>query len=209
MAKSTSSDIRLNRYMSIDKFAQLIINKKLWFNKLNNFSDKHEGRANVNWKNETPEIIRRWRDRFACNCWNCDDDENFALWNIYLNKQTDGVCVVSSLEKLKTNFENPGEYINGYFINYVNYGNNLDSFSPLQTVTTKYIWYNYENEFRFIINIKNNSNGILISIEPESIIDKVILSPNISNEGREKVFKLMSKINLENSISESIIMDKI
>ncbi len=198
--------------MNLKKFELLLKNESIWFNKLNNFSDLHEGRALVDWENKDVQITDRWREKFVCNCWNCDQDENFALWNIYLGKSNKGICIVSSRDDFMNSIINKKENIKGYFINYEKYGRALDEISPLDTVTTKYEWYSYENEFRFIKYLKkeNSVKGIDIKIQPRKLIKEIILCPNMKASIIEEVHNLCLKYKISTSIiKSSIIRDKL
>lgn len=209
--KSPLKDIRINRYMNLEKFKTLLSEEYLWFNKLNNFSDEHEGRALVDWEKSRIEITDRWRENFVANCWNCDNDENFALWNIYLNKNVDGICVVSSTESFKKSIIDEKE-IEGYYVNYFRHGIVLNSISSFGLAISKYDWYSYENELRFLKYLKdeNQDKGIKVKIKPKTLIKELILSPNINKDSVDEVIKLCAVHNINKElVKNSIIKDKI
>ena len=205
------NNIRINRYINVDKFKILITEKYIWFNKLNNFSDEHEGRALVNWQNNSVCITNRWRESFVVNCWNKDLDENFALWNIYLGKENNGLCLVSNKDNFKKSLINEND-VEGYIVNYVQYGKYLESIGSLPMAITKYEWYSYENEFRFLkyVGTDLSDNGIKVKVDPKVLIDKIILSPNIENKVEKEIINLCVENDIDPSIIEhSVIRDRL
>lgn len=210
MASSPAENIRINRYMNLDKFKQLLEQKAIWFNRLDNFSDKHEGRSVMDWQSEKGGIKDWWRKSTLASCWNWDNDENFALWNIYLGDQSEGVCVVSTYNDFIDSMENRGN-IEGYFVKYVPYGTTYPGLNEIVCASRKYDWYKYEKEFRFIKSVGQyyDKKGELIEVKLDDLIKGIILSPNISYNSRQIILDLLAKSGLDITPSDSIILDKI
>lgn len=207
------NNIRLNRYMDLKKFKNVVCEQYLWFNKLNNFDDLHEGRAQMDWKKESSSGVERWRDKFVCNCWNCDEDENFALWNIYLGRFTPGVCIISSyrdiLESIVDNeFK---KKIENYYVKYVK--NGIRDFENLQSrdvITTKYDWYSYENEFRLLMYLSkdNPDKGFKVRVSPQKLIKGIILSPSMDKTYKDEVYEICNTFDISTElIKDSVIED--
>jgi hypothetical protein len=206
-------NIRINRYMSVDKFFSLIDNGAIWFNRLDNFSDEHEGRSIIEWI--TAEGDQDWwRKSTLASCWNWDYEENFALWNIYLNRQTEGICIVSTRDDFLSAIEesNDREEVEDYFVKYVPYGETYPGINYPICATRKYNWYRYEKEYRFIIYVGSSfdQKGKLVRMNPSTLIKGLILSPDMSADTQAKIEEKIKSIGLEiEIINQSVIRDKL
>jgi len=127
-----------------------------------------------------------------------------------LGGSTAGVCLISTKKDVISSIIEE-EDIEGYFIKYVKYGDTINEFQSIEVVNTKYEWYSYENEFRFLkyIREENLDKGIRVKIQPSKLIKGIILSPNMDKSNQDKVYELCKQHEIPiRVIKKSIINDK-
>lgn len=165
---------KLWRYMSIEKFFDLIINKHIYFTNLDKMSDKNEAEiprknseelrksyleksidekeAERNFNRYYIGILSRKKSTFV-NCWIMSQDESYALWKIYLGGEKLGVALKTNTKRLlkSINSENVYETDHMYFSK-VEYADYLKGDINIAKLTvTKRLPYKYENEARLIV----------------------------------------------------------
>jgi hypothetical protein len=159
------------RYMDFASFYRLVMTNKIYFRRLDKYSDKLEGilppetqnelyRYRLNFPFTTSEEAEIWTknevtniENFKAwtlsNSWIINDSESYAMWKIYCPEN--GISIKSTIGKLKSSFEKNDFEI---YIGAIDYGvvkkQNLNQFT---VSTNKREYYSYENEVRaFMIN---------------------------------------------------------
>ncbi len=128
------------RYMTFDRYQQLIEQSGLWFSRLDLLQDQFEGMipdrhfiGTVEWStfidpsdpSATPQPLRAYtngmqamlssgldffRELTHVNCWHVRDHEATDMWNIYLNSQP-GVAIHTTFGRLKTSLNSNHEHL--------------------------------------------------------------------------------------------------
>ncbi|MCY3739483.1 MAG: hypothetical protein OXH00_00535 [Candidatus Poribacteria bacterium] len=92
------------RYMSFEKFADILATGCLFFSSADKYNDKFEGYI--------PELIMRYytatrarsvpelRQYIMCNCWHHGDEESMAMWDKY-HLRNNGIAIKTTMENLK------------------------------------------------------------------------------------------------------------
>jgi len=114
----------LFRYMGFEKFAYLILEKKLWFTRCDNLGDLHEGslpkkiveERNARLDNEILENpskykgiqkVKRIFEQGSClsrlkkfvSCWTLNDPESLLMWKLYTPNSA-GIAIESSVSRI-------------------------------------------------------------------------------------------------------------
>jgi hypothetical protein len=122
------------------------------------------------------------------NCWIMNKHESYALWKNYLSGGKTGVAIKTNVNKLIKSInicKNDEEIFLGK-IQYTNFIKGNIEFYKL--ITSKRIYYNYENELRLIIFSEPEfefldtskqilKSGLRINIDPKILIDEIFISP--------------------------------
>ena len=168
------------RYINLEKFLSLVINKQIFFCRTDKLEDKYEGtlpklsksilikwykhmRDNENYftipmpDNKIEEIVsesiefRNKLKAITCvNCWNEYNGESYALWKIY-SKLDQGLMIKSTYQNLINSFTNSDEVIFCSKINYIDYEKDrFDIGDIFAPFVNKYIGYSFESEIRLI-----------------------------------------------------------
>lgn len=160
------------RYMSIDKFLDLLISSQLFFSNLTKVSDKYEGTVyDKNFESEVRNLNNSKNNGFdeidleherkrvellknytLINCWTMKRHESYALWKIYGANQS-SIAIKSTVSNLKDSINNSSQdFDEKIFISKVKYQQKLDdSFSRIDATITKKQFYDFESELRMII----------------------------------------------------------
>lgn len=179
------------RYMSFEKFVNLLGTESLFFTRADRFEDPFEGfmppSVSSIYKNEfnNSEIndlrmsIAKWHKYILCSCWHHGNEESVAMWEKY-HMHNSGIAIKTTVGDFKNCL---GQQYN-VFIGKIKYINHYE-YKVSQTLPEKsiYTWYfhkrkpfEYEREFRAImvhypsfLRDYIDNDGDLIS--PESILN--------------------------------------
>jgi hypothetical protein len=163
------------RYLSLDKFLDLLISKELFFSNSASMTDKYEGlvpkrnqeyllrqlkKEGYSKKEADIESQSRFymtnslRELTLINCWTINQHESYALWKIYLGGAKSGVAIKTTVGKLKRAIQlGKDPYDEDIFISKVNYTDFIKDApdNRFNVITTKNRFYEYEKELRLFI----------------------------------------------------------
>lgn len=211
------------RYMSFQKFIDLLINSQLFFSNLSKLTDMYEGTVyNSNLKIEDTKAskndnydpfsnflkktdLERLKQLTLVNCWTMQRHESYALWKIYGGKEP-GVAIRTTVARLKNSINNTKQDIDeDILLAKVKYQNRLDdSFSRIEATITKREFYDFENEIRLIIfNYPQSEGGYQVpydiatgkkvNIDLSRLIDGIYISPFSNSSYKTNIGKIISK----------------
>lgn len=223
-------DAPLWRYLDIKKLESLLRGNALYFRRGDRFADNHEGSysdpaiadrprffegAAAHFLEEgLPEMHQAWAKCTYINCWFVGEHESLAMWRLYGK-----VAIKSSIARLKEAIRSDKEFCLG-LVNYINYEQDMmsqaNAFSPF---FHKQKAYEHEREFRILTFLGENINaahqagtnldeGLLIPIEVEALVDSVVISPDVSQDEREKIEGLLKGYGLSTKVSLSSLTRK-
>lgn len=193
------------RYMAIEKFLNLLVNKSLFFTNASKLTDEYEVLM-------PQDVVDRYRSNLIdsgvegrdlvenvamfeynkdpkkwltfVNCWSIGRHESFALWKIYLGGSGIGVAIRTNVSNVKQSIMDNGlDKIDKIYLAKVSYENYIKEFSPSRQrlVSTKREFYSYENEARFFILEDDDHDsfepGKSIPVDLDVMIDKIYISP--------------------------------
>lgn len=173
------------RYMTLEKFLDLLTHKRLFFTNAQNLTDGYEVSLPLNLvKAKRKELIESglsgrdleeelaafefknhpMRDLTMVNCWSLGRHESYALWKIYLAGSHGGVAIRTKFSKVRRSIEvADDEYPEDIFSGQVQYRDFLpeSELSRYKLITTKREFYEYEQELRlFILHFPLSEGGI-------------------------------------------------
>ncbi len=220
-ANKPNDDAIVWRFMSLEKFINLLITNELHFSRIDKFEDHFEGMWPVsdtkyfrslvekNKKNFDIEAYTKiFRRQTAISCWHENPHESAAMWQLY-NPSNDGVAIQTTFGKLKSEFLNAAqadpnlnlcdiarvEYINHMTDNMVVTGKELPNL--LRAPMSKNISYQFENEVRALISFypqfEINEPGYKLKINSNNLIDAVIVNPRSPTRLFETVSSILVK----------------
>ncbi len=217
--KIMSNDTRIWRYLTFEKFDDLIESQSLYFARLDQFEDNLEGTAPVsNIKNilldtrlneeQKKESFRLYKLRmennrkvgFAC-CWHINEDINFQMWDEYGRNSTTSICIRSNLKRIKHCLSKSGLPFLAEPVRYFDepYFNQTVYWFPTLFKRAK---YQLEKEYRCILFAHGlKSNGIKIKTDLSDLVTKIYIHPQAPNEFFKKIKSLVKANGLKISIT--------
>ena len=202
------------RYMDFLSFYSFLLTNSLFFRRLDKYTDAFEGvlpeqtqldllayRKSIphtsgteakNWLANNLAKIAEFKSYTLSNSWTIGEDENYALWKIYLGGHSDGVAIKTTAGSLRNCFmkDGSGYEISCGVVKYESLAHN--QINIYSVATNKRPPYAYEKEYRaLIINQRNNhwdpdTNSTIaiprfevgenVSVDPEGLIDNLYIS---------------------------------
>ena len=172
-----NNDAILWRYMSLEKFANLLDRKSLFFTRADKFDDTFEGhvprqimsiyrsavsayeREHFGELSQSPilESVRDLREYVMCSCWHQGEHESMAMWDKY-HIRNSGIVIKTTLENLKNSLPDKPDVFIGE-MQYLDDHNKIDvlkSVSVMNLMHQPYFYkrkpFEYEREVRLIID---------------------------------------------------------
>ncbi len=222
------------RYMDFERFVNLLETGSLFFSRVDNLGDQHEGKV-------PKETIEAWRARIQTgqytegtledldrhinflhnenrrismvNCWSICMEENFALWKIY-SKNNLGVAIRTLVGNFKRCFDPAPEKINIGTVNYTKRDNkDLRISNTLFPIFNKIEFYHYETELRAYTQEYDEGytprydKGKHVRVDLKTLITDVRLAPGASNKHYKEISELLATHGIDAKILHSSIVD--
>lgn len=201
----TDEDVFVWRYMSLEKFLDLISTRSIYFSRSDLLGDPYEGsypRKNVEIRSEIykqyeekvrkmmiedmPRTTRKLREFVYVNCWNMSEYESAAMWDLY-GRSGGSVAIRTTYSRLRDTF--PGE-VNLGLINYIDYDiHPINEGNILVPFMHKRKSFSHESEIRGVIlkfpeakegiDILRSTTvpGLRINIDIDKLVESVFVSP--------------------------------
>lgn len=173
---------KLWRYLDFTKFVDLIINKRLYFRRIDLYEDPYEGYISESYKTDLSSQYSYLKKELKlseenyddllhshingleaipfysyASCWNLGDVESAAMWKLY-GGSNDCIAICSTVNDLAVTLEEENDEENGNLhLKNIKYTNHLavpDTKNWLAPMFEKRESFSYENEFRalFVLN---------------------------------------------------------
>lgn len=175
--KKLDPNTKIWRYMDLTKFLDLILNKSIYFRRVDKFEDPYEGYISSVYKEELRNQYDDIQSRFLisekikdqlhqshlnglelvplyayANCWFIGDVESAAMWKLY-GQSNNCVAVCSTIDNLRlalTSSDNEEGRIYLEEVNYVNEPSTINVGNYLKPLFEKRLSFAHENEFRAV-----------------------------------------------------------
>ena len=176
------------RYMNVDRFTSMLETRSLWFSRLDEFNDRHEGHW-YDYGDEQPGSLDMMHRHLAlesttANCWRADESLSPRAWREYTCEK-DGIAIKTDVASLKASLNGP------YMVTLVpvTYADgpadaNYRLFDTLAHIRTKSAEYAWEQEVR-IFDVSQHTLLTDLIIE-EEIVDAMSLVNVLSRPLRAK-----------------------
>ena len=199
LVSNEEKSLRVWRYISLDKFLMMLSGNYLYFSKLLEMEDPHEGittgkdrnlysrMAMFNYKGYEEDgfstlpdpgtYIKDFIDfydshlihNYYVSCWHINESESMGMWDLY-SGQGKGIAISSTIGKLENKCGLNGK--NSYFSGIVRYGEDGDSLDSIHArVFRKREAFKHENEYRLIIYRDNIK--IKLEDQPLGLLEEV------------------------------------
>ena len=187
------------RYVSLAKFVDLLKSESLYFPRGDQFQDRHEGAFTESIKNAIEasykmnhidftyqEFKRRLREKVYISCWHGSQNDSMAMWKVFANT-TESVAITTTVRQLADAIEAHKLKFSTaiYKVDYVKHWRDPElQINPYSRVFAhKHIAYEYEKEYRVIIDLYHEPDepalpdGMRISIDKSILLRSVVLAP--------------------------------
>lgn len=202
-------DREICQYMRLDYLIQLLETRKYYVSRRRVFPDLNESYQNK--EMNFPMNVAHGDDSYSqkdrpipyvdiihcpTSCWTLKTSESYLMWKSYATEI--GVCIKSTVHNLIASLEldlaidGKDTVVCGSML----YENICPTYNEEKQLFSKDIVYSDENEFRFYFylsddNTKRTTNFCLIPVDPNVMIDKIILSPFICKDASEKIARMI------------------
>lgn len=218
------------RYMSFEKFINILATESLFFSRADEYDDRSEGHI--------PEAMMRYygsadirinpslREYIMCNCWHHGEEESMEMWDKY-HIRNSGVAIKTTMENLKNCLpDTPNIFIGkvDYDVESIENQNQIEVPEDLSIENLLHYLYfykrksfEYEQEVRAIIDITSISrdvtyeSGIPVEINVQTLIDensKIIVSPHAGEWITETVASIVKRCGLQCPVNRSELLDR-
>ena len=201
-------DTTIWKYSNVDSFLNQYINGTIGFTQLAEYQDYYEGKlkdisffeklyfggknrqSSDKEREETLKSFERLINRHFASCWTLSENEDFALWKSF-SDSTGGVAIKTTIGRFLDSLLQKIVPDHDKVIYKPFYKRSFckDLFQIKDYLYTKYEFYTYEKEYRFILDsdkidvkLKKNKKRINIPIDYSKMINKLFLSPYMNEE---------------------------
>ena len=217
------------RYMSFEKFANILATGSLFFTRADKYDDKFEGYI--------PEAIMRYygspdiridpnlRQYIMCNCWHQAKEESMGMWDKY-HIRNSGIAIKTTMRNLKNCLpDTPNIFIGkvDYDIESIENQNQIEILEDLSIENLLHYLYfykrkpfEYEQEVRAIIDVASVLDdepyefGKPLKVSVKTLIGKdseVIVSPHANKWIAETVELIVERYGFQFPVNPSKILD--
>ena len=213
------------RYMSFEKFANILATGSLFFTRADKYDDKFEGyvpeSTTLSYESSGSQITPNFRQRIMCNCWHHGDEESMAMWDKY-HLRNNGIAIQTTMGNLKNSLpDEPNVFIGK--IKYINDHNQIDMVEDVPPdIWLHYPYFykrtpfEYEQEVRAIIDITSILQDVLyefgkpLKIDVETLIgenSEVIVSPHAEKWVADTLELIVEQYGFQFPVNRSELLD--
>ena len=216
------------RYMSFEKFANILATESLFFTRADKYDDKFEGyvpqSTTLSYESSGSQIVPNFRQYIMCNCWHHGDEESMAMWDKY-HLRNNGIAIKTTIGNLKNSLpDEPNVFIGKIeYIEDYNQINMLEDVPPEIWLHYPYFYkrtpFKYEQEVRAIIDIASILQddpyefGKPLKINVKTLIDEndekseVIVSPHADKWVAGTLELIVEQYGFQFSVNRSKLLD--
>jgi hypothetical protein len=147
----------------------------------------------ANSKNKNKMASRPLKELSYANCWSTSENENYALWKIFLKNQPSGIAIKSTKKGLEESIF-PSEM--ELFFGEVAYGNKNKSWNRTGNAFIKSPPYHYENEVRivFLSDEFIGEDFLSIPVNLNTLCNEIFISPFTNDFERTTIKETLKRI---------------
>lgn len=183
-------DVKIWRYMDVGRFLWLLHSRALYFSRRHELDDKWEG---ANPQSEIrkgsrerkaigmPSFAEKIADEAVFNCWHENDRESVAMWRLYTSGR-EGVAIQTTIDRLywllkKSQYWAMIQVLRVQYIDYDQEDDPPREGGHYGLLTCKRRSYEHEREVRAILQTVPGSEGILIHVDLQRLIQRIVVAP--------------------------------
>ncbi len=220
------------RYMNLAKFVSMLAKRAIWLARADTFGDKHEGRFPDKMRNYIEKAYEDYEDEnddspvkdasdfqdylvknTFISCWHHNLDENMVMWEIY-GKELESVAIQTTVDDLDRSVD--ASVLSGHslILKNVEYQNSDEIKEILhyeECFFRKRKHFSFEREVRISLDTYSGLNptkdtpyGYTLPMQPNILINKVLLHPDSSKWFYDAVKSIMKKYELHARIEKGI-----
>lgn len=166
-------------------------------------------------RDDAERLFPACREWIYVSCWHQSEHECAAMWQLY-GRNKNSVCIFSTDEQLKAAIalHSSCDRLKIERVNYICHINDSFSGNPLDPFVTKSKPYAFERETRVVAwnsgvdlstSPKNEKSGLLLEVNLEKMIQKVVVSPTADPWFKEIVKNLCVEARLSVDVEDSVI----
>ena len=215
------------RYMSFERFANILATESLFFARADKYNDKFEGyvpkRTTLSYESESRGVNQKsFRPYIMCSCWHQGDEESMAMWDKYYLRNN-GIAIKTTMENLKNSLpDNPNIFIGK--IKYIKDHNQIDLREdvPSESIVHypyfyKRTHFKYEQEVRAIVDAYSimlggpYEFGKPIEVDVKTLIgenSEVIVSPHAGKWIAKTLKLIVEQYKFEFPVNPSELLDE-
>ena len=213
------------RYMSFEKFANILATESLFFARADKYNDKFEGyvpeSTTLSHKSRVSRIPPNFRQYIMCNCWHKGKEESMAMWDKY-HLRNNGIAIKTTVENLKNSLQDESNI----FIGQIEYIENHDQIDmsedvPIESLLHSPYFYKrtpfaYEQEVRVIIDVLSCLHddpyefGRSLKIDVKKLIgenSEIIVSPYADKWITDTVKLIVEQYEFQFPVNPSRLLD--
>lgn len=217
-AKTPPDETIIWRYMSLDKYIDLLYRKELFLCRLDKLIDPWEGSWSKQEIEESPYkeddlkgpdgLIQEFKRWSFINCWHINKHESAAMWDLYSSRNA-GIAIKTTIGKLKDSLKEDSKRLHIGEIQYVdNYDDNIEQSRDLNYLTMlgpvfkKRQSFIHENEVRLVFWTTERTSFSYAKVDLGKIIDRIYLSPTMEDWLVESIKGISEKFNIKSNLFE-------
>ena len=213
------------RYMSFEKFANILATESLFFTRADKYDDKFEGyvpeSTTLSYESSGSQIVPNFRQYIMCNCWHHGDEESMAMWDKY-HLRNNGIAIKTTMGNLKNSLpDEPNVFIDKieYIVDY-NQIDMVEDVPPEIWLHYPYFYkrtpFKYEQEVRAIIDVvsclQNDPYefGRPLKIDVKALIgenSEVIVSPHAEKWVADTLELIVKRYGYQFPVNPSKLLD--
>lgn len=203
------------RYLSIEKYIDLLCREKLYLCRLDKFEDPWEGKWTEAYIKRNPYareclegkdgLINEFKKSYFISCWHLAEHESVAMWKIYSSEHA-GIAIKTTIGKLKKSLTDENqqihigevEYIDDHSSHKEHHISNIH-WGGLSQACIKRRSFEYEKEVRLIeCNLKSPKDSY-VDLDLQ-FIEEIRLSPLMKDAFVDTIKALSEKFGIDSSL---------
>jgi hypothetical protein len=217
------------RYMSLEKMLDVFRTGSLHFAALNSFRDPYEGAVPIGWRGPVTDLSNlpdsidsssdssKWHSididvgggeffkdqkigqELYVSCWHANEGQSAAMWSLY--SKDSGIAIRTTTEHLRDALLNWQREVELAAVEYLE---SVPRFMCGKPWTIKRPSFKHENEVRAAIREPaSDSRGLLISVDVETLVGEILVSPDSPEWIEEVVRDVVAKYGLNKTVRRS------
>jgi hypothetical protein len=222
------------RYCTLERFEQMVGNRRIYFAAADQFADPFEGAVAVQTDVPPPDPRYGEMEFDECaffelkrltklNCWHRAEYESDAMWKLYA-AQGKGIAICSTADRMRRAFqpfrlrpEYGVEELWGSPIRYVDLTQiRMRGVGMLERFFFKHRAFEWEREFRLAISMRMAEEfgasipelGIEVAVDLDILIDSIVVGPEIRREDSDHVVALARREGFERQLRFSTLLGR-